>query len=161
MLKRDRSKPARAVVDPDLQRDRFGHNGVGAVPHYSRVTYLAHAKGWVMARRPGCSPWAIPEKLWRSFDYWTGEQPRTKAHTSAPVHPSATETLIGDDPNPLLDLAGVSDVMRGQTCGVTDARGWSCCGKPDDCSRAAKPAGYPDDGAGDIPAVNPSDLNCC
>lgn len=32
------------------------------------------------------------------------EQPRTKAHTSAPVHPSATAALIGDEPNPLLDL---------------------------------------------------------
>lgn len=103
-----------APIDQDMQRDRFGHNGVGAEPHYSRITYLASAKGYVMARRPGCTPWVISEALWRSFDYWS---PATSA--AAP-------------------------------CGVADARGWSCCGKPANCSRAR-----------DKPAVNPSDLNCC
>lgn len=123
-----------APIDPDLQRDRFGHNNQGAVPHYSRITYLASAKGYVMARRPGCTPFAISEKLWRSFDYWPGEQPRTKAHTSARVHPAATAVLIGEQPNPLLDLP---------------------------TAQLGKPGGYPDAGAGDIPGVNPSDLNCC
>lgn len=51
--------------------DRLGHNDPsGQPPTIGRITYLAHAKGYVMARRPGCTPFVISEKLWRSFPYW-------------------------------------------------------------------------------------------
>jgi hypothetical protein len=60
-----------AMLDKDFRRDRFGHNNVGAEPHHGRIAYVAHGKGYVMARRPGCEPWVISEALWRSFPYWT------------------------------------------------------------------------------------------
>jgi hypothetical protein len=50
-----------------FKADRIGHNGLGSP---SRVTYLAHARGYVMARHPGCIPFAIPEKEWLSFPLW-------------------------------------------------------------------------------------------
>jgi hypothetical protein len=54
-----------------FQRDRYGHNNpVAYKPHFSRITYMCHTKGYVMARRPGCTPFVIPEKLWLSFDYY-------------------------------------------------------------------------------------------
>lgn len=92
--KKQTQRAAPPAVDQDFRRDRLGHNGKGDDPHLSRLTYLASAKGYVMARRPGCTPFAISEALWRSFPYWTPasggrEQRRTKTHTGAPVHPSA------------------------------------------------------------------------
>jgi hypothetical protein len=142
-MKRKASPPAAGVaLDKDFRRDRFGHNNVGAEPHLSRITYLASAKGYVMARRPGATPFVIPAALWSSFPLFqewrkTGaaieavadadrtdaalatiaHRPRTKAHTSAPVHPSAAVV----------------------PCGVADAQGWSCCGKPANCSRTGRP----------------------
>lgn len=50
----------------DFMRDRIGHNGRGSP---SRITYMTHAKGYVMARHPGCMPFVIPEKDWLSFPY--------------------------------------------------------------------------------------------
>jgi hypothetical protein len=51
-----------------FKADRVGHNGnIRARMQPRRITYLAHGKGWVMARHPGCSPFAIQEQLWRSF----------------------------------------------------------------------------------------------
>lgn len=48
--------------------DRFGHNGpIGSMPSWGRICYMAHASGYVMARRPGCTPFAIQEKLWLKF----------------------------------------------------------------------------------------------
>lgn len=54
----------------DFMRDRFGHNDPPFNPQFGRITYLAHAKGFVMARRPGCRPFAISEARWRSFTFW-------------------------------------------------------------------------------------------
>lgn len=51
--------------------DRYGHNGSHA-PMYGRIIYMAHAKGYVMARRPRAVPFVISEKLWRSFPEWNG-----------------------------------------------------------------------------------------
>lgn len=51
----------------DFMRDRNGHNGCG---RSSRTTYMAHAKGWVLVRHPGCIPFAVTEREWRSFPYW-------------------------------------------------------------------------------------------
>ena len=51
----------------DFMHDRLGHNGRGPDPKSSRITYMAHAKGWVMVRHPGCIPFAITEKDWLSF----------------------------------------------------------------------------------------------
>ena len=49
--------------------DRIGHNDSGPLARCNpqRLTYLAHGKGYVMVRHPGCIPFAISEKLWRSF----------------------------------------------------------------------------------------------
>lgn len=46
----------------DFMRDR-DHNG--------RITYMAHAKGHVMTRRPGCIPFVLTEKEWWSLPMWT------------------------------------------------------------------------------------------
>lgn len=63
----------RPVVD--YKRDRIGTNGsLGAKP--SRITYMAHAKGWVMCRHPGCTPFAVMEKEWLSFPFY--EKPETE-----------------------------------------------------------------------------------
>lgn len=51
---------------------RYGHNGHGEKPHFGRIAYMAHAKGWVMARHPGAVPFVISEKLWLSFVPWNG-----------------------------------------------------------------------------------------
>lgn len=59
--------------DKDFRRDRYGHNGRTSQPAFGRITYLAHAKGYVMARRPHCTPFIISETLWRSFAFWNRE----------------------------------------------------------------------------------------
>lgn len=51
---------------------RYGHNDTGIEPWWSRINYMAHANGYVMARRPGCKPFVIGEKLWLSFVPWNG-----------------------------------------------------------------------------------------
>lgn len=51
----------------EFKRDRIGHNGHGETPRPFRITYMAHAKGWVMVRHPGCMPFAITEKDWLNF----------------------------------------------------------------------------------------------
>lgn len=56
-------------------KDRFGHNyNPGAAFHgppvLSKIKYLAHAKGYVMARRPGCSPFVLTEKQWLELPFW-------------------------------------------------------------------------------------------
>lgn len=53
----------------EFKADRIGHNDGGPIARSnpSRTTYMAHAKGWVMVRHPGCRPFLITEKLWRSF----------------------------------------------------------------------------------------------
>lgn len=45
----------------DFERDRFWRTG--------RVKYMAHAKGWVMARKRGAVPVVISEKEWRQLPY--------------------------------------------------------------------------------------------
>jgi hypothetical protein len=58
----------------EFKADRYGHNDPSSVePSLSRIAYMAHAKGYVMARRPGCKPFVIDEKLWRSFPKWEGQ----------------------------------------------------------------------------------------
>jgi hypothetical protein len=54
----------------DFMRDRLGHNGHGASPKASRITYMTHAKGYVMARHPGCIPFVIHQKDWLAFPHW-------------------------------------------------------------------------------------------
>lgn len=46
--------------------DRIGTNG-NSNSRPSRITYMAHGKGWVMVRHPGCIPFAITEKQWLAF----------------------------------------------------------------------------------------------
>jgi hypothetical protein len=54
-----------------FKADRYGHNNAPTAEQFwSRVTYMCHAGGYVMARRPRCSPFVITEKLWRSFAPW-------------------------------------------------------------------------------------------
>lgn len=55
--------------------DRLGHNNPTSIePSLGRITYMTSAKGYVMARRPGCLPFVITEKLWRSFPLWGGQR---------------------------------------------------------------------------------------
>jgi hypothetical protein len=58
-------------LDDGFTRDRFGHNGQSS--WLSRITYMAHANGYVMARRPRCIPFVISEKMWLSFPFWSGQ----------------------------------------------------------------------------------------
>lgn len=55
-----------------FKADRYGHNNSlsAAEPPWGRITYLAHAKGYVMARRPGCTPFVLSEEMWKSFNLW-------------------------------------------------------------------------------------------
>ena len=59
--------------DP-FKQDRYG----GAHSHPSasrgRLTYMVHAKGYVMVRRPGRIPFVITEKLWLSFPVFDPEK---------------------------------------------------------------------------------------
>lgn len=56
------------AVKANFRRDRVGTNGhPEARP--SRVTYMAHGKGWVMCRHPGCVPFAVTEKRWLEFPF--------------------------------------------------------------------------------------------
>lgn len=50
-------------------RARYGHNhATGAYRAiWTKITYMVHAKGYVMARRPGCDPFVITEKQWVAF----------------------------------------------------------------------------------------------
>jgi hypothetical protein len=63
------AKTAREIMAErrNFKRDRVGHNGRG-MP--GRITYMAHASGYVMCRRPGCIPFVISEADWRSFPFW-------------------------------------------------------------------------------------------
>jgi hypothetical protein len=59
--------------------DRFGHNyNPGAAFHgppvLSKIKYMAHAKGYVMAKRPGRTPFVITEKQWLEMPLWSGDQ---------------------------------------------------------------------------------------
>lgn len=56
-------KPTRVLIRErlDFMRDR---NGGG------RLTYMAHAKAYVMVRHPHCVPFVMPEKDWRNLPYW-------------------------------------------------------------------------------------------
>lgn len=51
---------------------RYGHNNYGIEPTWSRINYMAHGQGYVMARRPRGMPFVISEKLWLSFVPWNG-----------------------------------------------------------------------------------------
>lgn len=62
-------KPTR-VSKGQFRQDRTGTNGSPS-SRPSRVTYMAHGKGWVMVRHPGCIPFTLTEKTWLSFPYWT------------------------------------------------------------------------------------------
>jgi hypothetical protein len=55
-----------------FKRDRYGHNhSTSSVEaKLSRITYMAHAKGYVMCRRPGCIPFVITEAQWRGFPFY-------------------------------------------------------------------------------------------
>ena len=55
-------------------RPRYGHNYALRSPAaWTKITYLANAKGYVMTRRPGCSPFVITEKQWLAFPLWADQ----------------------------------------------------------------------------------------
>lgn len=57
-----------------FKQDRNGHNHpTSCAPWLSRITYMAHGKGYVMCRHPQCSPFVLTEKQWRDFPIWKGE----------------------------------------------------------------------------------------
>lgn len=65
----------------DFMRDRLGHNGHGKP---RRITYMAHAKGYVMTRHPGCIPFVISETDWLAFpyyNYWTDSESTSRLDT--------------------------------------------------------------------------------
>lgn len=41
--------------------------GAGAL---GRVSYMSHASGYVMVRRPGCIPFVLTEKEWLALPLW-------------------------------------------------------------------------------------------
>jgi hypothetical protein len=53
----------------DIKFDRYG------APAHSdqlgRLSYLAHGKGYVMARRPGCVPFAVTIQEWQAMEFWS------------------------------------------------------------------------------------------
>lgn len=51
-------------MQSDFKKDRLRPT-VNGTP--SRVTYMAHGKGYVMCRHPGCIPFVIREEEWLSF----------------------------------------------------------------------------------------------
>lgn len=73
-------------IDKDFRHDRLGTAG--------RITYMAHGKGYVMARHPGAIPFAIPEALWRSFPYWTAE-PQEREPASEVARETSASDLAG------------------------------------------------------------------
>ena len=84
----------------NILKDRYGHNhnnGTGE-PRWSRVTYLAHAKGYVMARRPGRTPFVVTSEQWLDFPLWEKGPPSGKPG----------ESLI-DSPAPFPISSTVSD----------------------------------------------------
>ncbi len=56
-------------------RPRFGHSfAVGRSDQaWSKVTYMAHGKGYVMVRRPQCTPFVLTEKQWLAFPIYDGQ----------------------------------------------------------------------------------------
>jgi hypothetical protein len=52
-------------------RPRYGHTHTGPDPLFFKITYLAHGKGYVMVRKPGCIPFVITEKQWLEFELWS------------------------------------------------------------------------------------------
>lgn len=61
-------------MKPFDTRPRYGHNHNGEDNlFYSKITYMAHAKRYVMVRRPGCKPFTITEKQWLEFPLWKGQ----------------------------------------------------------------------------------------
>lgn len=66
-------KPTRVLIRErrDFIRDRYGHGRYAM--HSGRITYVAHGKGYVMARFPGCVPFVLSEKEWLGFPIWNGQ----------------------------------------------------------------------------------------
>lgn len=61
--------------ESDFQRDRYGHNHADLSEQaWTRIVYMARAKGYVMCRRPACSPFVLSEKQWLAFDLWNGQE---------------------------------------------------------------------------------------
>lgn len=70
-------RTAREIEDERLafKAARIGHNDGGPIARANptKLTYLAHGKGYVMVRHPNCQPFAITEALWLSFPRIDGE----------------------------------------------------------------------------------------
>lgn len=55
-------------------RPRYGHNHSNrSVYAWTKITYMAHAKHYVMVRRPHCTPFVLTEKQWLAFPLWEGQ----------------------------------------------------------------------------------------
>lgn len=39
-------------------------------PSSGRTTYMAHGKGYVLVRHPGCIPFVVTEAEWRAMPLW-------------------------------------------------------------------------------------------
>lgn len=70
------SIPKDAVLDlgqlktaSTLQRERREFMA-DRMPSTGRTTYMAHGKGYVMVRHPGCMPFVVTETEWRAMPLW-------------------------------------------------------------------------------------------
>lgn len=52
------------------KRSRNGHNHVGVNRVGSKINYVMHGKGFVVARHPGCRPFVLTEQQWLEFPIW-------------------------------------------------------------------------------------------
>lgn len=66
-------------------RPRYGHTHSSSASRaiWTKITYMAHAKGYVMARRPGCEPFILTENQWAAFPFYDEHRRITPAGRSA------------------------------------------------------------------------------
>lgn len=62
------------MTGDQFKKDRYGGMHAHPSAHRGRLTYMVHAKGYVMVRRPGRMPFVIAEKLWLSFPLFDPEK---------------------------------------------------------------------------------------
>lgn len=57
-------------------RPRYGHN-LHRPYLWTKITHVAHGKGYVMARRPHCDPFVVTVQHWLTFPIWD-DQPNKR-----------------------------------------------------------------------------------
>ena len=62
-LERENTRGLDHALDQAGEPSRFKHDR----SKDGRIVYMAHAKNYVMVRRPGCVPFVLTEKEWRTL----------------------------------------------------------------------------------------------